>query len=199
MPLRELSKREKLEINRACTNLNLVPNRSCLFHRYFRVAPVAQKGQGCIATKDISPDSVIHMERPLFSLDVETEVWSRATNNKFQQALQRLSHAQWQGFQGLVNPYSPALRPDAEKARFEANQFHMTEEDDRGKEEVVARKNIIRLIDLLEEEELIYPHMANLCGELAELNSRELECVDPLAQPRKCREEGLKITRDRLE
>ncbi|KAI4142730.1 MAG: hypothetical protein L6R39_004822 [Caloplaca ligustica] len=130
--LRPLSAREEHEVQLARARLNLAPVPDCSTYPYFAVAPVEDKGQGCIAQTNISRGTRIHMERLLFSIDdVGERTWSQANKNALNHAL---TLPQNQIFHNLINPFTRYRAADQiNKGRFGANNFQLTVWDDHRK------------------------------------------------------------------
>ncbi|KAL8925707.1 MAG: hypothetical protein Q9208_003390 [Pyrenodesmia sp. 3 TL-2023] len=132
MPLRSLSARESREIQEACNRHNYRGGADRSSESLFGVVDTEDRGKTCVALDNIPRGTRFHVEKPLFSIDdVGATRWSSENKIQLEQAA---SLPRNRGFHDLINPFP--LRQSAgkaNKARFEANNFQMTEPDDRGK------------------------------------------------------------------
>ena len=131
MVLRPLSMKERNELYRVLMKCDLVNPPDCLDYNFFRIEEIDGKGLGWKANEDISPGTLIHLEKPLLSMNkVPAGRWMRTTWTLLMQEIQRLTLAQLQEFQQLKHHHpSPQNTEEAHQARFVANNFQMSDYD----------------------------------------------------------------------
>ncbi|KAL8949339.1 MAG: hypothetical protein Q9222_004544 [Ikaeria aurantiellina] len=131
MAFRRFPSSEDNEILMACQVVSLTPTRDCRFHRYFRVQNIIGKGLGCVAVDDLSPGTLILMEKPLLSISNVEDRWSRQNRDDLQREIQRLQTNR--RLHELRNLFSRRHgTAAADRDRFEINNFQMSEGDDDG-------------------------------------------------------------------
>ena len=131
MVLRPLTLKERNELYRVLEKCDLVSPPDCLVHCFFRIEEIDGKGLGWKANEDISPGTLIHVEKPLLSIQkVPAGKWTRPAWRLLMQEVQRLTSAQLQGFQELKY-HRPGQQntEESHQARFVANNFQMSEYD----------------------------------------------------------------------
>ncbi|KAL8744593.1 MAG: hypothetical protein Q9184_007982 [Pyrenodesmia sp. 2 TL-2023] len=120
--------REANEIQWAHERLNLAPVSNPSTGNYFVIRKSGRRGLGCFARRHIPRGTRIHVEKALFSIrDVEKEEFmSPATRERLRRELVKLRPNQLRDY--LDPTFTNAQ--DAEKDRFELNNFEMTQNDD---------------------------------------------------------------------
>ncbi|KAL8743806.1 MAG: hypothetical protein Q9184_008073 [Pyrenodesmia sp. 2 TL-2023] len=132
MPLRNFSIAESWEIQEAYKRHNSTGAADRSSEPLFEVVDTEERGKTCVATDNIPRGTRFHVEKPLFSVDDVGETrWSLENKIQLEQAA---SLPRNRGFHDLINPFPfRQSAGKANKARFEANNFQMTEPDARGK------------------------------------------------------------------
>lgn len=136
MVLRPFTTKESNEISRVLMKCDLVNPPDCLVHTFFRVEEIEGKGLGWKANEDISPGTLIHVEKPLFSIRIGQAIqWTRIPRRLLMQEIKRLTAAELQKLLHLHsgqedteegNDPGQKVTEEAHITRFLANNFQMT-------------------------------------------------------------------------